>query len=46
MFDVSFWELLIIGVIALIVVGPERLPALAAHPRPVGGPGTGHRSRR
>ncbi|WP_440996774.1 Sec-independent protein translocase protein TatB [Arhodomonas sp. SL1] len=29
MFDVSFWELLIIGVIALIVVGPERLPGLA-----------------
>ncbi|MCS4505082.1 Sec-independent protein translocase protein TatB [Arhodomonas aquaeolei] len=29
MFDVGFWELLIIGVIALIVVGPERLPGLA-----------------
>lgn len=28
MFDVSFWELLVIGVIALIVVGPERLPGL------------------
>lgn len=28
MFDVSFWELLIIGVIALVVVGPERLPGL------------------
>jgi sec-independent protein translocase protein TatB len=26
MFDVSFWELLIIGAIALVVVGPERLP--------------------
>ncbi len=26
MFDVSTWELLIVGLIALIVVGPERLP--------------------
>ncbi len=29
MFDVGFWELALIGVIALVVVGPERLPALA-----------------
>lgn len=29
MFDVSFSELLIIGVVALLVVGPERLPKLA-----------------
>lgn len=29
MFDVGFWELLLIGVITLLVVGPERLPALA-----------------
>jgi sec-independent protein translocase protein TatB len=29
MFDVSFWELALIGVIALLVVGPERLPGLA-----------------
>lgn len=28
MFDVSFWELMIIGIIALVVVGPERLPGL------------------
>jgi len=28
MFDVGFWELLVIGVIALIVVGPDRLPGL------------------
>ena len=28
MLDVSFWELLIIGAIALVVVGPERLPRL------------------
>lgn len=29
MFDVSFWELCVIGVVALIVIGPERLPGLA-----------------
>lgn len=29
MFDIGFWELSIIGVVALIVVGPERLPAVA-----------------
>ena len=29
MFDIGFWELALIGVIALLVVGPERLPALA-----------------
>jgi sec-independent protein translocase protein TatB len=29
MFDVGFWELAIIGVVALIIVGPERLPSLA-----------------
>ena len=29
MFDFGFWEIAIIGVITLIVVGPERLPALA-----------------
>jgi sec-independent protein translocase protein TatB len=28
MFDVGFWELLVIGVIALVVVGPERLPGM------------------
>lgn len=30
MFDAGFWELLFIGLVALIVVGPERLPKLAA----------------
>lgn len=30
MFDFGFWELAVVGVIALLVVGPERLPALAA----------------
>lgn len=29
MFDVGFWEFLVIGVVALLVVGPERLPGLA-----------------
>ena len=29
MFDVGFWELAIIAVVALLVVGPERLPKLA-----------------
>lgn len=29
MFDISFTELLIIAVVALLVVGPERLPKLA-----------------
>lgn len=29
MFDIGFWELGLIAVIALIVVGPERLPRLA-----------------
>jgi len=26
MFDIGFWEILVIGVIALLVLGPERLP--------------------
>ena len=29
MFEVGFWELPLIGVVAMIVVGPERLPGLA-----------------
>src|SRR5699024_33618 len=29
MFDVGFWELVLLGVIALIVLGPERLPEVA-----------------
>ena len=27
MFDIGFWELLVIGIIALLVIGPERLPS-------------------
>ena len=26
MFDIGFWELLVIGVMALLILGPERLP--------------------
>ena len=29
MFDVGFFELLVIGIVALLVVGPERLPKVA-----------------
>jgi len=28
MFDIGFWELAVIGVVALLVVGPERMPGL------------------
>jgi len=34
MFDVGFLEILVIGIVSLIVIGPERLPAVA---RTVGG---------
>ena len=29
MFDVGFWELMVIAVVALLVIGPQRLPAVA-----------------
>ncbi len=29
MFDIGFWELTLIALILLVVVGPERLPAIA-----------------
>ena len=29
MFDFGFWEICLCGVITLIVVGPERMPAIA-----------------
>jgi len=29
MFDIAFSELLVIGVVALVVIGPERLPRVA-----------------
>ncbi|KAA0443915.1 MAG: twin-arginine translocase subunit TatB [Candidatus Thioglobus sp.] len=29
MFDIGFWEFALIGVITLIVVGPERMPSIA-----------------
>ncbi|MGD8380340.1 MAG: Sec-independent protein translocase protein TatB [Gammaproteobacteria bacterium] len=28
MFDVGFWELVVVGVLALLVAGPERLPGI------------------
>ena len=29
MFDIGFWELMVIAVVALLVIGPQRLPAVA-----------------
>lgn len=29
MFDVGFWEMVLVGVVALLVFGPERLPRVA-----------------
>lgn len=29
MFDIGFWELALIGVVALLVIGPDRLPGVA-----------------
>ena len=29
MFEIGFWELVLVGVVALLVVGPEKLPGLA-----------------
>lgn len=29
MFDIGFWELVVIAVVALLVLGPERLPEFA-----------------
>jgi sec-independent protein translocase protein TatB len=29
MFDIGFWELVLVGVVALLVFGPERLPRVA-----------------
>lgn len=28
MFDVGFWELVLVGVVGLVVIGPERLPGV------------------
>ncbi len=28
MFDIGFWELAVVGVVALLVVGPERMPTM------------------
>ena len=29
MFDISFWELVVVAIVALLVIGPERLPFFA-----------------
>lgn len=29
MFDIGFWELILVAVVALLVIGPERLPKVA-----------------
>ncbi|WP_369177483.1 Sec-independent protein translocase protein TatB [Candidatus Thiodubiliella endoseptemdiera] len=29
MFDIGFWEFALIGIITLIIVGPERMPGIA-----------------
>ncbi len=29
MFDIGFWEVSIVAIVALLLVGPERLPKLA-----------------
>jgi len=29
MFDIGFWELLVVGVVALVVIGPKDLPRVA-----------------
>jgi sec-independent protein translocase protein TatB len=29
MFDIGFWEFALIGIITLIIVGPEKMPAIA-----------------
>lgn len=29
MFDIGFWELILIAIIVLVVIGPERLPKVA-----------------
>ncbi len=29
MFDIGFWELVVIGIVALLIIGPEKLPGFA-----------------
>lgn len=29
MFDIGFWELVVVGVVALLVIGPDKLPGVA-----------------
>ena len=37
MFDIGFWELAIIGVVALLVIGPERMPEMNPYDWTMGG---------
>lgn len=41
MFDIGFWELALIGIVALLVVGPEKMPAMIR----TAGQWTGHIQR-
>jgi len=29
MFDIGFWEIMLISILAMVVIGPERLPGVA-----------------
>lgn len=29
MFDIGFWELIVVGIVALIAIGPDQLPKVA-----------------
>ncbi|MBI4357028.1 MAG: twin-arginine translocase subunit TatB [Gammaproteobacteria bacterium] len=29
MFDIGFWELIVVGIVALVVIGPRQLPSVA-----------------
>ena len=42
MFDLGWSELLIVGVVALIVIGPKELPGVLAHGRAVDRQGPPH----
>lgn len=43
MFDISFGEMLLIGIVALVVIGPEKLPSVA---RTLRGTGRAHAALR
>ena len=43
MFDVGFWELLLIFGVGLMILGPERMPRVAAQVGPLDRPGAPNR---